>query len=141
LLSSIGALRLLGVSFGPRPESLPPPVQGYARATAFRGAAYRAAADEIIHMNDSANEVRAARRTLTRPVVVLTGARGADAAWQDLQRDQVGLSQRGCQIIAEQSGHVIPFDQPQVIVAAIRAMVDMARGRPDLPLCGSPGGG
>ena len=57
--------------------------------------------------------------------------------WRDLQRDQVTLSERGCQIIAEQSGHVVPIDQPQVVVDAIRAIVDLVRGRYDVPLCGS----
>jgi hypothetical protein len=67
----------------------------------------------------------------------VTGARGADATWRDLQRDQVGLSKRGCQIIAAQSGHVVAIDQPQAVVDAIRAIVDTARGRNDVPLCGS----
>jgi pimeloyl-ACP methyl ester carboxylesterase len=137
LLSSLGVLRLLGVSFGPTPESLPPSTQRFARATSFRAAGYQAAADEIIHIHDSAEEVRASRRKLTIPVVVVTGARGADATWLDLQRDQVTLSERGCQIIAEQSGHVVAIDQPQVIVDAIRAIVDAARGQKDNPPCQS----
>jgi len=137
LLSSVGALRLLGVSFGLSPESLAPSAQRFARATSFRAAGYQAAADEIIHIRESASEVRTSRRKLTMPVVVVTGARGADATWRDLQRDQVTLSERGCQIIAEQSGHVVPIDQPQVVVDAIRMIVDAARGRNDVPLCGS----
>jgi pimeloyl-ACP methyl ester carboxylesterase len=139
-LSSVGVLRLLGVSFGPGIESLAPSVQRFARATRFRAAGYQAAAAEIIHIRESASEVRSSRRKLTIPVVVVTGARGADATWQTLQRDQVALSQRGCQIIAEQSGHVVSIDQPQVVVSAIRAIVDVARGRSGVPLCGSPAG-
>lgn len=38
------------------------------------------------------------------------------------------ISKRGCQIVAEQSGHVVAIDQPQVVVDAIRAIVDVARG-------------
>ena len=53
LLSSVGILRLLGVSFGPSSESLPPSTQRFARATRFRAAGYQAAADEIIHIRDS----------------------------------------------------------------------------------------
>jgi pimeloyl-ACP methyl ester carboxylesterase len=136
-LSSVGILRLAGVSFGLSPGSLAPSVRGFARATSFRAAGYQAAADEIMHMRQSAAEVRATRRHLKIPVVVVTGARGADATWRDLQRDQVGLSKRGCQIIAAQSGHVVAIDQPQVVVDAIRAIVDTARGRNDVPLCGS----
>src|SRR3989454_600557 len=140
LLSSVGILRLLGVSFGLTVESLAPSVQRFARATRFRAAGYQAAADEIIHIRESASEVRSSRRKLTIPVVVVTGARGADATWRDLQRDQLTLSERGCQMVAEQSGHVVAIDQPQVVVDAIRAIVNIARGRNDVPLCGSRSG-
>ncbi len=135
-LSSTGVFRLLGVSFGGRPESLPPSVQGFARATAFRATAYQATADEGIHLPETAAEVRASRRKLAVPVVVVTAGLGSDAAWQGLQRDQVGLSDQGCQVIAERSGHVIALGQPQAIVEPIRAMVHAARGQNGLPPCG-----
>jgi pimeloyl-ACP methyl ester carboxylesterase len=134
-LSSAGILRLAGVSFGPTSDSLAPSVRGFARATRFRAAGYRAAADEITHIRESAAEVKRARRRLTIPIVVVTGALGADRTWRDLQRDQVGLSERGCQIVAAQSGHVVAIEQPQVVVDAIRAIVETARGR-NVPLCG-----
>jgi pimeloyl-ACP methyl ester carboxylesterase len=136
-LSSVGVLRLLGVSFGLRPTSLAPSVREFARATRFRAAAYQTAANEMSNLGESAAEVRASRRMLTIPVVVVTAGRGADAVWRDLQRDQVALSQRGCQIMAEQSSHVVEIDQPSVVVDAIRATVDAARGRNASALCGS----
>jgi pimeloyl-ACP methyl ester carboxylesterase len=136
LLSSTGVFRLLGVSFGGAPESLPASVQGFARATAFRATAYQATADEGIHLPETAAEAKASRRKLAVPVVVVTAGLGSDAGWQRLQRDQVGLSEQGCQVIAEQSGHVIALGQPQAIVEPIRAIVHTARGRNDLPLCG-----
>jgi pimeloyl-ACP methyl ester carboxylesterase len=124
LLSSIGIFRLLDISFGPSPALLSPSVQKFIGATRFRAAGYQAAADEIIHIRDSASEVRTSRRKLPIPVVVVTGARGADATWRNLQRDQVKLSERGCQIIAEQSGHLVQIDQPQIVVSAVRAVID-----------------
>ncbi len=136
LLSSVGVFRLLGVSFGLPPDSLEPSVRGFARATAFRASAYRATADEGTHLPESAAEVRASRRRLAIPLVVVTAGRGADPVWRDLQRDQVGLSQRGCQVIAEHSGHGIALGQPEAVVDAIRATVDTARGRDDVPPCG-----
>ena len=138
LLSTVGVLRMVAVSFGPRVESVAPSARQFARATSFRAAGYQAAADEIIHIRESASEVRSSRRKLTIPVVVITGGRGADATWRDLQRDQVTLSERGCQIIAQQSGHVVAMDQPQVVVDAVRTVVQTARGRNDVPLCGTP---
>jgi pimeloyl-ACP methyl ester carboxylesterase len=136
LLSSIGIFRLLGISFGPSPALLSPSDQRFLGATRFRAAGYRAAADEIIHIRESASEVRTSRRKLPIPVVVVTGARGADATWRDLQRDQVKLSERGCQIIAEQSGHLVQIDQPQIVVNAVRAVIDGTRGG-NVPVCGS----
>ncbi len=136
LLSSIGIFRLLGISFGPSPASLSPSVQKFIEATKFRAAGYQAAADEIIHIRDSASEVRTSRRTLRIPVVVVTGGRNADETWRDLQRDQVKLSERGCQIIAEQSGHLVQIDQPEIVVNAVRAVVEGTRGGTD-PACRS----
>ena len=134
LLSTIGVLRLFGVSFGQRIESLAPSVRQFARATSFRAAGYQTAADEIIHIRQSASEVRSSRRKLTIPVLVITGGRGADENWRQLQRDQASLSERGCLMIAQESGHVVSVDQPEVVVDAIRTVVETARGH-DVPLC------
>jgi pimeloyl-ACP methyl ester carboxylesterase len=134
LLSTIGVLRLFGVSFGQRIESLAPSVRQFARATSFRAAGYQTAADEIIHVRQSASEVRSSRRKLTIPVLVITGGRGADENWRQLQRDQASLSDRGCLIVAQESGHVVSVDQPEVVVDAIRTVVETARGH-DVPLC------
>ena len=139
-LSSVGVFRLLGVSFGGTGESLPPSLQRFARATAFRASAYQATADEGTHLPESAAEVRASRRKLVIPVVVVTAGRDPDPTWRSLQRDQVGLSERGCQVIAEHSGHAIALGQPQAVVDAIRAVVDTAKGRNDGALCGSQSG-
>ena len=137
VLSTLGVLRLLGASFGERVESLPPSVQRYAKATSFRSAGYQAAADEIIHIEESVSEVRSSRRQLTIPVVVVTGARGANENWRKLQHDLTSLSERGCLMIARQSGHVVQVDQPEVVVDAIRGVVETARGH-DVPLCATP---
>ena len=135
LLSTIGVFRLLGVSFGQSVESLAPSVRRYAQATSMRAGGYRAAADEIIHLREAVSEVRSSRRRLTIPVLVVTGARGADENWRRLQQDQASLSERGCLITAPQSGHVVAIDQPEIVVDAIRTVVETAQGH-DVPLCG-----
>jgi pimeloyl-ACP methyl ester carboxylesterase len=134
LLSMIGVFRLLGVSFGQRVESLSPSVQRYGQATRFRAAGYQAAADEILHIEETVSEVRNTRRKLTIPVLVVTGARGADENWRRLQQDEASLSERGCLITAQESGHVVSIDQPTVVVDAIRTVVQIARGQ-KVPLC------
>ena len=93
----------------------------------FAPQSYNAAADEIVHARESAEEVRATRRKLTVPLVVVTGGRGSDSVWQQLQRDLVELSQHGCLITAAESGHVVELDQPGVVVDAIRATVNAVR--------------
>ena len=137
LLSTTGVLRLFGVSFGQRLELLAPSVRQFAQATSFRAAGHQAAADEIIHVRESASEVRSSRRKLTIPVLVITGGRRADEDWRELQRDQASLSERGCLTIAQESGHVVSIDQPGVVVDAIRTVVEAARGH-DVPLCVTP---
>ena len=138
LLSTIGFFRLLGVSFGQNVESLAPSVRPFAEATRFRAAGYQAAADEITHVRESAEQVRSSRRKLTIPVVVVTGALGANDSWRRLQRDQASLSERGCLTVARQSGHVVPVDQPEIVVEAIQTVVEIARGH-EVPLCATPG--
>jgi hypothetical protein len=125
------------MSFGQRPDSLAPSVRTFAQATAFRAAGPQAAADEIIHIRESVAEVKATRRKLTIPLVVVTAGLGTDAGWRALQRDQASLSERGCLVTAEESGHAIAIGQPQAVVDAIRSVVEAARGRSDVPLCGS----
>jgi pimeloyl-ACP methyl ester carboxylesterase len=44
--------------------------------------------------------------------------------WQALQPELVGLSSDSKQVIAEQSGHMIQFDQPNLVIDAIREMLN-----------------
>jgi pimeloyl-ACP methyl ester carboxylesterase len=135
-VGALGLLRLLGVSLGPNPHNAPEPVRRFERATAFRTSRYRALHDELVNIPDSAAQVRATRRTLSIPLVVVTSGRGnQDATWRAFQQDQVQLSARSCQVIAEQSGHVIARGQPEAVVNAIRATLDAAR-LGSTPACG-----
>lgn len=75
-----------------------------------------------------------------KPLTVITAGKAFDPAtpeehckhqtefyekiWQPLQKDLVKKSTRGKQIIAEKSCHMIPYDQPEVIVSAIKEMVN-----------------
>jgi pimeloyl-ACP methyl ester carboxylesterase len=48
--------------------------------------------------------------------------------WRNLQDELVHLSPRGQQVIAEKSHHYVHHDQPEVVVEAIRRMLDSVRG-------------
>lgn len=94
--------------------------------------------DERIDRLTSIAQVRAAKQGFRFPLIVLT--RGLpdepSSIWPtdklgaietSLQRDFMRLSPRSRQIIAEQSGHFIQKDQPELVVQAIREIVEMAR--------------
>ncbi|MFZ0954146.1 MAG: alpha/beta fold hydrolase, partial [Candidatus Sulfotelmatobacter sp.] len=48
-------------------------------------------------------------------------------AWQQMQEELAHLSTRGKQVIAKNSGHYIQLDRPDLVVAAVRSVVDQAR--------------
>jgi pimeloyl-ACP methyl ester carboxylesterase len=135
LYSSLGIFRLRGVTFGPSPASQPPATRQFAEATSRRTAAYTTTLDEITHLPEGLAEVKATRRPLTNPLVVLTAGRGSEAAWLESQRGQAALSSRGCQVIAENSGHGIAVGQPDIVIRAIQSVVDAARGHSDASIC------
>jgi pimeloyl-ACP methyl ester carboxylesterase len=96
-----------------------------------------ASASELSAFAESANEVRAAGNLGDKPLVVLTAGKSADPSqlpagfpvkafdefheiWvNDLQVKESRLSTRGKRIMVPDSTHMIPFERPDTIVAAI----------------------
>jgi pimeloyl-ACP methyl ester carboxylesterase len=83
-------------------------------------------------------EAAAASPLRPLPLVVLTHGRPWDwppdypaadleAIWLPLQEDLAALVPDGRLVVAEQSGHFIPGDQPEVVITAIRQVVDAVR--------------
>ena len=64
--------------------------------------------------------------------VVSTGNR--DAAYLRLQQQLLGLSRKNTHRVADQSIHAVEIDQPDVVIAAIRDVVDAARATLPRPL-------
>jgi pimeloyl-ACP methyl ester carboxylesterase len=52
-----------------------------------------------------------------------------DQAWQEQQRQLVQLSARGRLLVAHHGGHYIHLDEPELVVGAIRSMIELARQR------------
>jgi len=94
----------------------------------------------------SAEQVRAAGDLGDMPLIVITKspdlqyadwgpdfprdvALKLEEAWQEMQRELVGLSTSGRQIVAERSGHCIHCAEPRLVVDAIREVVETARSR------------
>jgi len=48
---------------------------------------------------------------------------------KEMQKELVGLSSRGRQIMVTDSGHMIQLDQPEVVIDAIREVMEQVRGK------------
>jgi pimeloyl-ACP methyl ester carboxylesterase len=54
-------------------------------------------------------------------------------AWEQMQEELAHLSSRGRREIAENSGHYIQLDRPELVIAAVRGVVDQVRGTQSAP--------
>jgi pimeloyl-ACP methyl ester carboxylesterase len=140
-----GLMRLRGVTAADT-TSVPPDrlaqVEALGRSTAW----FRAFCGERrTFMSDSADQLRAARRPLTMPVVVLDGyytmARESEAAgypreeaaareevWHRLHRELATISPAGELVVADRSSHNVHIDQPELVFSATTRVVELARG-------------
>ena len=50
-----------------------------------------------------------------------------EQAWQIMQAELAAQSSNGEQIVAEQSGHYIQLEQPQLVIDAVRQVVEAAQ--------------
>ncbi len=58
---------------------------------------------------------------------VPAGASGeAETAWRALQEELATLTPDAELVIAEESGHIIPAEQPQIVIDAIRQIVEQS---------------
>jgi pimeloyl-ACP methyl ester carboxylesterase len=81
---------------------------------------------------ESARQVRESADLGAKPLLVLTGARDADAEWRalwvnGLQADLTRLSSKGRQTVLENSGHGIMLDAPKEVVEDVRTIWNEAR--------------
>jgi pimeloyl-ACP methyl ester carboxylesterase len=61
-------------------------------------------------------------------------AKPTNDAWEKMQEELAHLSTRGTQVIAKNSSHYIQIDRPDVVIDAVRSVVDQARAvRPVSP--------
>ena len=64
-----------------------------------------------------------------KPLIVIRRGRTAsppseaDLGWQSLQQSLLTLSTDSELIVAENSGHVVPYDEPEVVAAAVRKLL------------------
>lgn len=145
LASKIGALNLLGKLMGgdslpPTVMKLPPEMRPLYLEAGFQPKFFQSNLDEFAAIAESDRQVNASGRLGNIPLTVIRHgnpamfagmpAEQADAAekvWRELQADLAALSSNSRMLVAEKSGHNIQVDQPDLVVDAIRQMVDLVR--------------
>jgi len=126
------------------PQSIPDPglpqdVLAQYRATNATSRFFETAVAEMYAQEGMLAEARALRMTSfgNMPLIVLSAGRWEpDPAYSDAENQQIrqvlqamhaelaALSSKGKQIVAEQSGHFVQRDQPDLVIDAIREVVD-----------------
>jgi pimeloyl-ACP methyl ester carboxylesterase len=59
---------------------------------------------------------------------------GAISHWAELQKDLIATSDKSKQYIIKGSGHMIPMDKPQIVINAIKKMIDYDLKSRQLPI-------
>ena len=88
----------------------------------------RSMASELAALRESLHEVAAHPLDLGhKPLVVLTEGRRRADFWHELQESLTAMSAESDWSIADNSGHFIHHDQPDLVVNAIRRVVEQTR--------------
>lgn len=112
-------------------EKIPPSLRAPLRTFWVRPQTLGALASLIENAPESAALVSAALRDMgDLPLRVLTESRPDEARRAD-QEAVAALSTRSRHVVAESAGHWIPFDEPSLVVTAVREILGVARV--DLP--------
>ena len=83
------------------------------------------------------SEVEIASRNQTsplgkKPLIVISQINSFGQVYADLQNKLLSLSLNSEQLVAENSGHLIPIDRPDVVISSIREVVAAARNHTKL---------
>jgi pimeloyl-ACP methyl ester carboxylesterase len=118
--------RLIAAGAREEDEALPPPDQNRERAD------LRATLEELRAMGwrTTIPLVVIARGTTmgsSYPYLTDEQVRRVDGAWRDLQRDLATRSPKGHLVIAAKSGHNVQADEPEVVIGAVREVVEQVR--------------
>lgn len=124
-LLRMGAARLV-------PVNNPPPSATREMAAAHR-AFFSTSVAALLKENQALNATFAAasfhRNLGSRPLVVLTGARGMSptSRWVQFHRDQATWSSRSRHEMVDDASHYIHVDRPDVVIRAVREVVAAVR--------------
>jgi hypothetical protein len=91
-------------------------------------------------IRDAARELAAGGLLGTRPLIALThgraeGDESLEADWLRFQKEVTRRSSNSMLLRANRSGHGIADEQPNVVIEALRLVVEAARSAGALPAC------
>jgi pimeloyl-ACP methyl ester carboxylesterase len=107
-------------------QKLPPETWPTVRALWSQPKCFVGMARHLSGLPASAVEVEACARLGNIPLVVISAGRQPEASRQAYER-MAALSTRGRHIVSLASGHWIHLDDPEIVVSAIKDLVDAAR--------------
>lgn len=141
LVSQLRLLKLFGLLLGksklpPVVKHLPPALQKKYLRAGFQPDYFRTNRNELDAIHQSDQQVRGTGSLGDIPLVVIkhgipdlfsgmppAEAKTAEEVWQHLQADLARRSANSELITAEKSGHAIHIDQPELVIATIRKMI------------------
>lgn len=123
---------------------LQPDVCEMNKAVSLRSQSANTAADELLSLEESFSQLHSSPIMLgDMPLIVLSRGKKEvmapgmskelnnqfDQVWNELQADHTSRSRNGIRVIAEKSGHNIQYDQPELVIDAVRRVVEAVRTR------------
>ena len=148
-IAQFGILRMMGESAGEQSlpayiKQLPADQQEVYTTLLSHPSYFEAAQGEMQLIGESCKQVSELGDLGDLPLVVLTAEKSQDIdplrakpevyeqtqiVWQTLQNELVSLSTNSTHVIAEGIGHFIHLDRPDLVIAAIRQVVDQSQTR------------
>jgi pimeloyl-ACP methyl ester carboxylesterase len=127
---SVGLVRLIGASLWGGPAMPREMRTEMALLTTSRRGIDAQTAEGLERATDDAL-LQAAPSLGDRPLIVLAAGQKVahDPIWLEAQRRQAALSTNGRLIVAEGSGHAIHWDQPTLVIDAVRQVIEDVRSR------------
>ena len=107
-------------------RKLPPEVHPLVQALWCQPKCFRAMADHLAVLEEMAAAVARVTSLRDVPLVVISSGEQPTAVL-DKHRQLAELSTRGRHLVAPSSGHWIPFDDPDLVIATVQEMVDRIR--------------
>lgn len=141
IVSYVGVVRLIGeMNLLPILKTLKRDIQKYPLAVqalfdTFKSFCYRpdywaTASGEFANIKESFEGVQSVTSLGSLPLIVLSqGSQDSQMSderfqrWEALQLDLTKLSSNSQRIVAENSGHLIPLDQPELVVNVVRQLI------------------